>query len=211
MMSCTAEEFVGQAKVFENVIEGSQAHKNLVDIYNSHKPLARGYKLKYNDAWCAAFVSVISIITGMTNEIPTEVGAHEHYKIMKNKGKILSDFKKVSIGDIVYYDWNNDGMVDHVGICTTVNKTTDAITVIEGNNSDAVKYRSILLNNKKIFAIARPDYKTATTTVIVDTEYIKALTIIAKRVIEGKFGNGEQRKEKIYKDVQNRVNELLRN
>lgn len=36
-----------------------------------------------------------------------------------------------------------------------------------------------------------------------------ALTVLADAVINGKFGNGEERKEKIYKAVQEKVNELL--
>lgn len=37
-----------------------------------------------------------------------------------------------------------------------------------------------------------------------------AVTILAKEVIAGKFGNGEARKEKLYRLIQDRVNELCR-
>ena len=31
----------------------------IIDGYNAHKPLARGYLVKYTDAWCATFVSFV--------------------------------------------------------------------------------------------------------------------------------------------------------
>ena len=37
-----------------------------------------------------------------------------------------------------------------------------------------------------------------------------AVTVLAREVIAGKFGNGETRKEKLYRMVQNRVNQLCR-
>lgn len=44
---------------------------------------------------------------------------------------------------------------------------------------------------------------------VVGMEMNAALTVLADAVIAGKFGNGEERKEKIYKAVQEKVNELL--
>ena len=32
--------------------ETNGSHKRIIDIYNSHKPLARGYAVKYTDEWC---------------------------------------------------------------------------------------------------------------------------------------------------------------
>ena len=50
----TAREWIGY-----NEADGS--HRKIVDVYNSHRPLARGYALKYTDAWCAGFVSAVAI------------------------------------------------------------------------------------------------------------------------------------------------------
>ena len=54
--------------------EADGSHKKIVDIYNSHKPLARGYALKYTDAWCAGTVSAVAIVNNITDIMPTEVG-----------------------------------------------------------------------------------------------------------------------------------------
>jgi len=39
----------------------------------------------------------------------------------------------------------------------------------------------------------------------------EALTVLAKLVINGQYGAGEDRKERLYKDVQDKVNEILKN
>ena len=50
--------------------ESDGSHKKIVDLYNSHKPLARSYTLKYTDSWCSGFASAIAIKAGLTDIIP---------------------------------------------------------------------------------------------------------------------------------------------
>lgn len=64
-------------------------------------------------------------------------------------------------GDIIMYCWNvreqpNDGYANHVGIVTAVNG--NKITVIEGNKSDSVSYRTIDVGNGYIRGYIRPRY-----------------------------------------------------
>ena len=40
---------------------------SIIDLYNSHKPLARGYPVKYTDAWCSTFASAVAIQAGLTS------------------------------------------------------------------------------------------------------------------------------------------------
>ena len=47
-----ASEIVKQAQAWVGRKESDGSHKLIIDIYNSHEPLARGYKVKYDDAWC---------------------------------------------------------------------------------------------------------------------------------------------------------------
>ena len=51
--------------------ESNGSHKKIIDLYNSHKPLARGYPVKYTDAWCSTFASAVAIKAGLTDIIPT--------------------------------------------------------------------------------------------------------------------------------------------
>lgn len=38
-----------------------QTHKPIIDIYNNHKPLAVGYKVKYTDDYCDTTLSAAFI------------------------------------------------------------------------------------------------------------------------------------------------------
>lgn len=67
-------EIVAQAQSWIGCKEADGSHKKIIDLYNNHKPLARGYKVKYTDAWCATFASACAIAKGYTNIIPTECG-----------------------------------------------------------------------------------------------------------------------------------------
>ena len=45
-----ASKVVGQAQSWLGYNEADGSHKQIIDTYNAHKPLARGYKVKYTDA-----------------------------------------------------------------------------------------------------------------------------------------------------------------
>ena len=81
IMARTAETLIAQARAWIGCKESDGSHKKIIDIYNSHRPLARGYAVKYTDAWCATFVSACAIKTGMTDIIPTECGCGEMIRL----------------------------------------------------------------------------------------------------------------------------------
>lgn len=158
---------VDTARLFIGAKQGSTDHKLIVDTYNSHQPLARGYKLKYTDAWCAGFVSAIAIMTDMTDIIPTEVGAQEQLQKFQKLGEFTEDDAYIpKEGDIVYYDWDdsgygdNKGRADHVGIVESLGSYS--FTVIEGNMTvngvSQVGRREVDYNGRFIRGFGLPDY-----------------------------------------------------
>lgn len=162
-MSCTRSKIVAQARSWIGCKESDGSHKKIIDVYNSHTPRARGYKLKYTDAWCAGFASACAIACGATDIIPTEVGCQKQIGLFQSKGIWVEDDSYVpKPGDFIYYDWqdtgagDNKGNSDHVGI---VEKVVDGvITVIEGNYSNAVKRRTLKVNGKYIRGYGVPKY-----------------------------------------------------
>lgn len=149
--------------------ESDGSHKKIIDVYNSHKPLARGYAVKYTDAWCATFVSAVAIKAGLTDIIPTECGCNQFIALAKNKGIwVENDAYKPSAGDMILYDWqdsgsgDNTGGADHIGIVVSVSGST--IKVIEGNISNSVGYRNIAVNGKYIRGFVTPKYSSKATT-----------------------------------------------
>ena len=158
-MSCTVNQILNEAKKHLGVKEGSSGHHNIIDTYNSHKPLARGYKVKYSDNWCATFISFLAIKCGATDIIPTECSCGQMIELMKKKG-IWNENDDITpkAGDIIMYDWDKkDGWPEHVGIVEKVSGNT--ITVIEGNKSDAVGRRNIKVGDSSIRGYGQPNYK----------------------------------------------------
>ena len=203
-MSYLRSKVVAQAKAWLGYNESDGTFKEIIDVYNSHKPLARGYTMKYTDAWCATFVSAVAIKLGYTDIMPTECGCEKMITLYKNLGCWKEDDSYTpSAGDIIFYDWqdttgsnsDNTGNADHVGIVEKVSGTT--ITVIEGNYSDSVKRRTLQVNGTYIRGFGLPKYTDSTTTTTTSTTTTStkaAATTTAKpetiwNYLLGKIGN----------------------
>lgn len=158
-------EVVSQAKSWLDTTEGSDRHLEILEIYNSHEPLARGYTVTVNDNWCATFGSCTAIELELTGIIPTECGCERQIELWKQMGRWTeNDNYMPQPGDYIYYNWNdtwnlkdNTGWADHVGI--VVGTAGPMIKVIEGNRDDSVTYRVICLGDYRIRGYGLPDYE----------------------------------------------------
>lgn len=143
--------------------EADGSHKSIIDLYNSHKPLARGYAVKYTDPWCATTVSAVAIELGYTDIIPLECGCEEFIKIAKKMGIwVENDAYTPKIADIILYDWQDNGVgdcvgeSDHIGYVTKI--SGKKMTITEGNKSDAVGTRELTVNAQFIRGYVTPNY-----------------------------------------------------
>lgn len=158
------QNIVNAAVSYIGCKESDGSHKKIIDLYNSHKPLARGYAMKYTDAWCATFVSAMAIKCGLTAILPTECGCEKMIELFKKLGSWQENDAYVpQPGDVIFYDWDdsgsgdNRGYSDHVGIVEKVSGST--ITIIEGNMSNAVGRRNLKVNARYIRGYGVPKYK----------------------------------------------------
>jgi len=161
------EKYVNLARSKVGAVQGDDTHRAIVDMYNTYKPLPRGHKLTYTEPWCAGNASSLAIEAELTTIIPVECSCNNQIAAFKAKGRWQEDDAFVpQMGDLVYYDWDdpatnyattdNKGVVEHVGIVDSVEGTV--ITVIEGNYSQSVKYRTIRVNGRYIRGYGVPDY-----------------------------------------------------
>ena len=158
-----------RAKIVETAIgwlgynEADKSHRKIIDVYNDHKPRARGHKVKYTEAWCATFVSAVAITCGLTEIMPTECSCSKMLSLYKDKGcwQEADDYIPAP-GDLVLYDWEDDGKgdnkgyPDHIGIVTHVGGGW--MKIVEGNLRNAVNYRDLQINGKNIRGYCLPDY-----------------------------------------------------
>lgn len=162
------QKVVSVAQSYLGCKESDGSHRKIIDLYNSHKPLARGYAVKYTDAWCSTFASAVAIAAGLTDIIPTECGCEKHIQLFKGLGSWQENDAYVpSPGDYVFYDWDDSGVgdctgsADHVGIVVSVSGST--VKVIEGNKNDAVGYRNLAVNGRYIRGYGVPKYSSKAT------------------------------------------------
>lgn len=144
--------------------ESDGSHQEIIDLYNSHTPLAQGYLVKYTDDWCSTFASAMAIQCGLTDIIPTECGCERHTKLFMDMDRWVEDDGYVPLpGDYIFYCWTDNGFGDctgwsnHVGI--VAGTLGPFIRVIEGNYDDQVKYRYILTDSKGIRGYGTPDFE----------------------------------------------------
>ena len=162
------QKLVKTATAYLGCKESDGSHRKIIDIYNSHKPLAVGYKVKYTDSWCSAFISAMSILCGMTDILPTECGCERHVELFQKLNSwVESDTYVPQIGDVIFYAWNDSGKGDctdranHVGIVVSCDGKN--IKVIEGNISNAVGYRMIAVGGRYIRGYGVPKYESMAT------------------------------------------------
>lgn len=221
-MKISKEKFVSGATKWIGTREGDSNHKAILSIYNGQTPLPRGYRLRETDAWCAGFVTAVAVSTGCGDLFPRECSCWHMEKLAGEKGYII-DRDKADVGDVVLYDWEQDGTADHVGIVVQRNGST--LKVVEGNMNNAVGYRNVGIKSKNIrtvfripFAEDKDSGKTCNhgCPVHCGDASKKSVDEIARECIRGLWGNGKERRNKViqagydYSKVQQRVNEILR-
>lgn len=143
--------------------KGSAKHLNILAVYNSHKPLARGYTVKPTDAYCATTVSAAFIRAGIAEYTGTECGVECFVKLAQQKGIWVEDDAHIpKVGDACVYDWDDNGKGDdtgagdHIGVVTAAG---NPFTVTEGNmSSGKIGKRRMAVNGKYIRGFICPDY-----------------------------------------------------
>ena len=207
-MKNTSKNYIDNCKKYLGCKESNGSHKKIIDIFNSSK--LKTFSVSYEDAWCAAFISAMAVESGMDKLIPISANCDEMYKKGVIMGIAIPKDKWIpKIGDIVFYDWDLNGELDHVGAVDTMSK--NIIHVLEGNKNNSVAYRDINYKNATITKIIRPRYKTVS-----KKKSYKNYCDTAIRVINGYYGNGDERKNKLekegysYKKVQAIVDILLK-
>lgn len=166
-MGVTAQQIIDIMDSWVGLSRAKGTHKPIIDLYNSHKPLARDYAVGYNDSYCDTTVSAAFIKAGAVDLIGgTECGVEEHVKLFKKAGIWIEDGTITpEIGDIVVFNWDdatqpNDGYSDHIGVVRSVGSKNFETT--EGNMSGGiVGHRTIAIGWGYIRGFARPKYAKA--------------------------------------------------
>lgn len=218
------KKYVDGIIAWKGMSRAKGTHKPIIDLYNTQKPLPRGYKVTYTDAYCATTVSAGAIKAGLQDIFPMECSCSKVIELAKKMGIwVENDAFVPNTGDLILYDWDDNGKGDNTGapehIGAVVSVTNKVIKVIEGNKGGNVDYREIPVNGKYIRGFVTPNFASKATKKEDHkpaTPAKKTVAQVAQEVVDGKWGSGADRKKKIteagydYDKVQAKVNEILK-
>lgn len=208
-------EMVKLAESWIGLNEADGSYKKIIDIFNSYN--GTNIKMDYGWSWCACFFSALGIELDYTDIIPIEISCGRMVDLATKMGIWQEDDNYTpKSGDAILYDWDatpgqedNTGWPDHIGIVTEV--TDIALTVVEGNKSDAVGTRIIPRDKYSyIRGYITPKYDE-----VDGLESGKTSEEIADEIIAGLWNKGEKRKQLLeyfgynYREVQDVVNAKL--
>ncbi len=117
------------------------------------------YGYNHRVEWCCVFVSWLAYKNGVLNtHIPKFVWVKKGVDYYREKGELK--FPKnytPKPGDIIFFNWNDNPVIDHVGIVEKVQN--GYVYSIEGNvQYKWVKRRRLKSTSKYIYAYGVPDY-----------------------------------------------------
>lgn len=106
--------------------------------------------------WCACFVSWCGEQCGYLESgvLPKFSLCSDGAKWFQSKGQFQDGSYVPAAGDIIFFDWKNDGTIDHVGIVENV--ADGVVHTVEGNSKDKVARRSYPLGDRRIYGYGCP-------------------------------------------------------
>lgn len=108
--------------------------------------------------WCACFVSWCANECGYIDAgiIPKFASCTVGSNLFKARDLWKPRSATPDVGDLVFFDWDTDGLPDHVGIVECVKD--EKVYTVEGNSSDKCRQRSYSISYSGIFGYGTPDY-----------------------------------------------------
>lgn len=109
--------------------------------------------------WCAVFVSWAANEAGhlQAGVIPKFSGCENGINWFKAMGQWQEKGYVPRAGDIIFFDWEVDGQVNHVGIVEKVEN--NKVYTVEGNSTDdTCRQKEYSINSKFIFGYGTPAY-----------------------------------------------------
>lgn len=122
------------------------------------EPYWRWWGLDYRVEWCAIFVSWCADQCGYLDAgvLPKMEGVRPYVDWFIERGQWQGrDYEPIP-GDIIFFDWESDGLADHVGIVEKVEN--GLIYTVEGNSGDRCVENRYSLGSAPVYGFGLPMY-----------------------------------------------------
>lgn len=105
--------------------------------------------------WCACFASWCEDQIGLldSGKAPGFCVVSDGSDWFISRGQWLEAGATPQAGDLIFFDWQQDGARDHVGIVTAV--VDDMVFTVEGNSSDRCRQKRYKLDDAVIYGYGR--------------------------------------------------------
>lgn len=152
------------AKLWQTVLHGAAGSGDIVETALSQvgnvggSPYWSWYGFSSRVEWCACFVSWCANECGYieAGAVPKFSYCPTGVQWFRDAGLWLPCGSEPAPGDIVFFDWNGDGISDHVGIVESCDDST--VRTVEGNSSDGCRQRSYGVGSSSIMGYGIPMY-----------------------------------------------------
>ena len=116
------------------------------------------YGFSSREEWCACFVSWCADQCGYIEAgvIPKFSLCSAGMEWFESRGQFMDGSYVPASGDLVFFDWGNDGSIDHVGSVESV--VAGTVYTVEGNSGDKVARRSYPIGYGQIVGYGVPAY-----------------------------------------------------
>ena len=115
------------------------------------EPFWSWYGFKNHEEWCALFISWCADKCGYLKSGAAPkfalVSDGADWFVLRDQWRLVGDTPEP--GDLIFFDWEQDGSRDHVGIVTAV--VGDKVFTVEGNSSDLCRQKRYSLDDPVIY------------------------------------------------------------
>ena len=155
----------GYNNLWVSVIYGTDSSSSMTNIALAQvgnvggEPYWTWYGFNSRVEWCAVFVSWVANELGYIDAgiIPKFVACINGVNWFKDRGLWQEGNYTPKESDIIFFDWEDDGSVDHVGIVIKVEN--NKVYTVEGNSTDdTCRQLEYSINNKVIYGYGTPVY-----------------------------------------------------
>ena len=114
------------------------------------EPYWSWYYFDYRVEWCACFASWCEDRCGLleSGKAPKFAMVGDGASWFENKDQWIKGGGTPSSGDLIFFDWDRDGVLDHVGVVTAV--IDDLVFTVEGNSSDLCRQKRYAVSDPVI-------------------------------------------------------------
>lgn len=140
----------------KSILSIAKVYLGMKERYNNDTIFGDWYGMP-NQPWCAMFVSFCMYKAGVSqNVVKKFASCTVGWNWFAARGETRDRSYIPQKGDIIFFDWEPDGVLNHVGL---VDRVADGIVyTVEGNHDDQVNQFNYSLTSNQIWGYVVPSY-----------------------------------------------------